>query len=214
MLEHRGRTERIVWLAIEVHRQTGPGLLASVHAACLAFALPQRPFAALLLPSCLKWRKHERARRRRRPKPLTQRCPSRDRNSIALPAVRATRTMKTSRTCYGTKSYPESYHTDPKKRSAKSLLDQTMKGSPVMRSSGSLAAALITATVLLGGSALANTCRTEKLTCPTTMPPDGYCECTTQGATEPGTVTQSDPHQRQSATPGGCGTDPHAPGCR
>jgi len=32
-------TERIIGLAIEVHRKTGPGLLESVYAACLCFEL-------------------------------------------------------------------------------------------------------------------------------------------------------------------------------
>ena len=41
MLEHRDLTERIIGLAIEVHRQTGPGLLESVYAACLVFELEQ-----------------------------------------------------------------------------------------------------------------------------------------------------------------------------
>jgi GxxExxY protein len=41
MLEHRELTERIIGLAIEVHRQTGPGLLESVYAACLGFELEQ-----------------------------------------------------------------------------------------------------------------------------------------------------------------------------
>ncbi len=41
MLEHRDLTERIIGLAIEVHRQTGPGLLESVYAACMAFELEQ-----------------------------------------------------------------------------------------------------------------------------------------------------------------------------
>jgi GxxExxY protein len=39
MLEHRGLTERIIGLAIEVDRHTGPGLAESVYAACLAFEL-------------------------------------------------------------------------------------------------------------------------------------------------------------------------------
>jgi GxxExxY protein len=41
MLEHQDLTERIIGLAIEVHRQAGPGLLESVYAACLAFELEQ-----------------------------------------------------------------------------------------------------------------------------------------------------------------------------
>jgi GxxExxY protein len=41
VLEHRELTERIIGLAIEVHRQTGPGLLESVYAECLGFELEQ-----------------------------------------------------------------------------------------------------------------------------------------------------------------------------
>ena len=37
MLEHRDLTERIIGLAIGVHRRTRPGLLESVYAACLGF---------------------------------------------------------------------------------------------------------------------------------------------------------------------------------
>jgi hypothetical protein len=39
-LEHRDLTERIIGLAIEVHRTIGPGLLESVNEACLG---PERP---------------------------------------------------------------------------------------------------------------------------------------------------------------------------
>ena len=35
MLEHHGLTERVIGLAIEVHRTIGPGLLESVYEACL-----------------------------------------------------------------------------------------------------------------------------------------------------------------------------------
>jgi GxxExxY protein len=41
MLEYHELTERIIGLAIQVHRQTGPGLLESVYAACLGFELEQ-----------------------------------------------------------------------------------------------------------------------------------------------------------------------------
>ena len=41
MLEHRGLTERIIGLAIEVHRIGGPGLLESVYAGCLCRELDQ-----------------------------------------------------------------------------------------------------------------------------------------------------------------------------
>jgi GxxExxY protein len=39
MLRHRELTERIIGLAIEVHRHTGPGLLGSFYAAALCRAL-------------------------------------------------------------------------------------------------------------------------------------------------------------------------------
>jgi GxxExxY protein len=39
MLEHRSLTEKIIGLAIEVHRTVGPGLLESVYAECLAYEL-------------------------------------------------------------------------------------------------------------------------------------------------------------------------------
>ena len=39
MLEHRDLTERIIGLAIEVHRTIGPGLLESVYEACLCLEL-------------------------------------------------------------------------------------------------------------------------------------------------------------------------------
>ncbi len=39
MLEHHALTERIIGLAIEVHRQVGPGLMESVYAECLCLEL-------------------------------------------------------------------------------------------------------------------------------------------------------------------------------
>jgi GxxExxY protein len=41
MLEHQDLTERIIGVAIELHRKTGPGLLESVYAACICFELEQ-----------------------------------------------------------------------------------------------------------------------------------------------------------------------------
>ncbi|MDR3536051.1 MAG: GxxExxY protein [Acetobacteraceae bacterium] len=41
MLEQRALTERIIGLAIEVHRHIGPGLLESVYAECLCLELEQ-----------------------------------------------------------------------------------------------------------------------------------------------------------------------------
>jgi hypothetical protein len=63
--------------------------------------------------------------------------------------------------------------------------------------------------------AQANMCRAETLTCPTTMPVDGYCECHAHGTTQGGTVIAArDAHAHVDATTGGCGNDPHSPGCR
>jgi GxxExxY protein len=39
MLEHQTLTEKIIGLAIEVHRTIGPGLLESVYAECMALEL-------------------------------------------------------------------------------------------------------------------------------------------------------------------------------
>jgi GxxExxY protein len=39
MLAHHALTERVIGLAIEVHRELGPGLLESVYETCLAFEL-------------------------------------------------------------------------------------------------------------------------------------------------------------------------------
>jgi hypothetical protein len=83
-----------------------------------------------------------------------------------------------------------------------------------MNSLGYLGAALLTAMTLAGGQALGNTCRTDKLMCPTAMPVDGYCECRAHGMTEGGTVTAHAPREHYNATSGGCGVSPNAPGCR
>jgi GxxExxY protein len=40
-LKHRALTERIIGLAIEVHRTVGPGLLESVYTECLCLELEQ-----------------------------------------------------------------------------------------------------------------------------------------------------------------------------
>ena len=84
-----------------------------------------------------------------------------------------------------------------------------------MRCLGCLAAALTLGVVLGGAPALANMCRAENLTCPTTMPVDGYCECTSHGVTKDGTVVAAPPrHAHINATAGGCGVNPNSPGCR
>ena len=45
MLLARERTERIIGLAIEVHRLTGPGMLESVYEGCLCHELKQAEIA-------------------------------------------------------------------------------------------------------------------------------------------------------------------------
>jgi hypothetical protein len=53
------------------------------------------------------------------------------------------------------------------------------------------------------------------LRCATTMPVDGYCECTAHGATEGGTVVgRREARQPPNSTAAGCGAQPNAPGCR
>jgi hypothetical protein len=47
MLAYRDLTNRIIGLAIEVHRTIGPGLLESVYAACLCDGLAQARFSNL-----------------------------------------------------------------------------------------------------------------------------------------------------------------------
>jgi hypothetical protein len=46
------------------------------------------------------------------------------------------------------------------------------------------------------------------------MPVDGFCECTSHGITQAGTVTTPAPHEHYNSTAGGCGVNPGAPGCR
>jgi hypothetical protein len=84
-----------------------------------------------------------------------------------------------------------------------------------MRCIGYLTFALLAAVALPGGYAFANVCQAGKLTCGTTMPVGGYCECTAHGTTEGGTVI-SRPESRRplNSTAGGCGAHPNAPGCR
>ena len=74
------------------------------------------------------------------------------------------------------------------------------------------------ATVSLAVSPVdAATCQAGGLTCSTTMPAGGYCECTSRGNTQAGTVVEkatSSHHGQSGATAGGCGAHPDAPGCR
>jgi hypothetical protein len=84
-----------------------------------------------------------------------------------------------------------------------------------MRSLGYLTAALTVVIAVAGGPARANMCQAENLMCPTTMPVDGYCECTSHGVTKDGTVVPAQsPHAHVNASAGGCGAHPDAPGCR
>jgi hypothetical protein len=83
----------------------------------------------------------------------------------------------------------------------------------IVRSLRYLTAVLVTSTVLTSGVALANTCQTDRLMCPTAMPVDGYCQCTSRGMTEDGTVVPT-AHAHYNAGTGGCGANPQAPGCR
>ena len=78
-----------------------------------------------------------------------------------------------------------------------------------------IAFALLAAAAVAGGPARANMCQAGPLTCATAMPVDGYCECTSRGTTESGSVV-SRPVARRStnSTAGGCGANPNAPGCR
>ncbi len=84
-----------------------------------------------------------------------------------------------------------------------------------MRLSHPVCAVLLGATLLAGGAAsAANICQAGKLTCATTMPVGGFCECTAHGTTEDGTVVaKKAPQRKVNATAGGCGAHPDAPGC-
>ncbi len=85
----------------------------------------------------------------------------------------------------------------------------------MMRSIALAAAAMGFLAALSGAPALAAVCQTDHLLCATTMPVDGYCECSARGATEGGTVLlKAPPHQAINATAGGCGANPKSPGCR
>ncbi len=68
-----------------------------------------------------------------------------------------------------------------------------------MRCIGYVTFALLAAAALPGGPAFGNVCQTGRLTCATTMPVEGYCECTAHGTTERGTVV-SKPQSRRPRT--------------
>ncbi len=85
-----------------------------------------------------------------------------------------------------------------------------------MRFTGILTAALLATGLLSAAPAFAaNVCKAEHLSCATTMPVGGFCQCTTRGNTEDGTVTPAGTtRSRLNATGAGCGANPNAPGCR
>lgn len=84
-----------------------------------------------------------------------------------------------------------------------------------MRTVASITATLGFVAALTGGQALANVCQTDHMSCATTMPVDGYCQCTARGGTEDGTVlARPVSHQPINSRAGGCGAQPGAPGCK
>jgi hypothetical protein len=87
-----------------------------------------------------------------------------------------------------------------------------------MRRIGYLSLVLLAGAAPTGGAAAANVCHAETLFCATTMPIDGYCECTAHGRTKDGTVITSAQaralRRSVNSTAGGCGAEPSAPGCR
>ena len=84
-----------------------------------------------------------------------------------------------------------------------------------MRSRLYLLLALFAAASIGHPASAANICQAERLSCATTMPVGGYCECTSRGTTESGTVaSRAAPRRSVNSTAGGCGSAPGAPGCR
>jgi hypothetical protein len=74
--------------------------------------------------------------------------------------------------------------------------------------------ALIATVALTGGPASANVCVAGPLTCATTMPLHGYCQCEAHGVTSDGTVmSKPTTSHKMNSTAGGCGTHPNATGC-
>ena len=82
-----------------------------------------------------------------------------------------------------------------------------------MKIAGFAIAAFLAAAPLGGAAFAANMCQAGKLSCATTMPVGGFCQCTSGGATESGTVTEDAAPARPNSTAGGCGANPSAPGC-
>jgi hypothetical protein len=87
------------------------------------------------------------------------------------------------------------------------------KGDP-MRFARNLGYAVFLVMLGGGGAVAANICQTQQLTCATTMPVGGFCECTANGVTQDGSVGPvPPPGEHVNATAGGCGANPTAPGC-
>ncbi len=75
-------------------------------------------------------------------------------------------------------------------------------------------AAAFVASLIAGPAMAANSCKADTMSCATTMPVGGYCECKAHGVTQSGTVIEkSAPHSKTNATAAGCGAHPGAPGC-
>jgi hypothetical protein len=84
-----------------------------------------------------------------------------------------------------------------------------------MRIVASLSFALLTVTAVAAPALAGNICQAGKLTCPTTMPVGGFCECTSHGATQDGTVVKkAAPSRKVNATGAGCPAQGGTPGCR
>ena len=74
---------------------------------------------------------------------------------------------------------------------------------------------MLAALSFVGSAHAANMCSAPPLSCATTMPIGGYCECTSRGMTQDGTVIEKPVRgKRVNSTAGGCGSQPNAAGCR
>ena len=61
----------------------------------------------------------------------------------------------------------------------------------------------------------ANLCSAPPLSCATSMPIGGYCECTARGVTQDGTVVEKPVSgKRANSAAGVCSAGSKAPGCR
>jgi hypothetical protein len=84
-----------------------------------------------------------------------------------------------------------------------------------MRLRTNLFLSIAAAGVLAAGSASANVCRTNSMTCPTNMPEGGYCQCAQGASTEEGTVfLNAAANHKPNGKTAGCGQMPNAPACR